>query len=187
MCDVITCPCHTITLLHASSSRQNIHVTLDSQQTPHSSPPWASYGVSIAKIAENIDCIMWRIHCVILQECGKVSANERRRYTCNVFSHWPRPFSTIKRKQAMVFDWSVKLLKVCSLLIKCYAILETAGRDPRFRCYWRKWEGEAGCYHKIALFLSQFLRIFITTHIYMAVVCYHKVGVFFPVGFLVNL
>ena len=32
---------------------------------------------------------------------NKVSANERRHYICNAFSHWLRPGSVIERKQAL--------------------------------------------------------------------------------------
>ena len=33
---------------------------------------------------------------------SKVSANERRRYPCNVFSHWLRPCTTVDKKRARV-------------------------------------------------------------------------------------
>ena len=57
---------------------------------------------------------------------SKVSANERRHYKCNVFSHWLRPCSAIDRKWAqivqtivyhhfelcihVIFSWSIVIL-----------------------------------------------------------------------------
>ena len=36
-----------------------------SQQTPHTSPSWVSYGVSIMGILKKIDCILTTLHCII--------------------------------------------------------------------------------------------------------------------------
>ena len=37
---------------------------LDSQQTPHTSPSWESYGVFIESILEKIDCVVIEPHCI---------------------------------------------------------------------------------------------------------------------------
>ena len=43
---------------------QNINQTLDSQQTPHSSPSWASYGMSVVRIREKINHVIATLWCI---------------------------------------------------------------------------------------------------------------------------
>ena len=43
---------------------QNLNQTSNSQQPPHTSPSWASYGVSIVRILEKIDRVLMALHCI---------------------------------------------------------------------------------------------------------------------------
>ena len=45
--------------------QQNINQTSNSQQTPHTSPSWASYGMSYVRIQEKIDSILTEPHCML--------------------------------------------------------------------------------------------------------------------------
>ena len=45
--------------------QQNINQNLNSPKTPHSSPSWVSYGVSVVSILEKIDSVMIAPHCVM--------------------------------------------------------------------------------------------------------------------------
>ena len=49
-----------------------MHHILESQQTPHTSPSRASYGVSIVRIWEKIDCIITAPHCTLRCCCNTV-------------------------------------------------------------------------------------------------------------------
>ena len=60
---------------------QNLNQTLNSQQTPHSSPSWASYGVSIVSIWEKIDCVITTPHCS-LESGGCFNVQSGLIYTC---------------------------------------------------------------------------------------------------------
>ena len=44
--------------------RQNINQMLDPQNTPHTSPKRASYGVSFANNCDKIDCVITASHCI---------------------------------------------------------------------------------------------------------------------------
>ena len=48
---------------------QNISLYLFSQKTPHISPLWASYGVSIVRILEKIDRVITAPHCICIFSC----------------------------------------------------------------------------------------------------------------------
>ena len=54
-----------ITVSHTALGwqRQNMYQTLTSQQTPHTSPSRASYGMSIVRIWEKTDPILTSLHC----------------------------------------------------------------------------------------------------------------------------
>ena len=54
-----------ITILHMTQQwqQENKNQISNSQQPPHSSPSWASYGVSILRIFKKIDCIIQWAHC----------------------------------------------------------------------------------------------------------------------------
>ena len=54
--------------LHSSKKwqQQNINQILNSQKTPHSSPLWASYGVSLVRILEKIDSVITALHCMFV-------------------------------------------------------------------------------------------------------------------------
>ena len=49
--------------------QQNINQTSTSQQTPHTSPSQASYGVSIMRILKKIDCVITALHCICFHSC----------------------------------------------------------------------------------------------------------------------
>ena len=53
-----------ITILYMALrwQQQKVNQTSNSQQTPHTSPSRASYGVSIMRIVEKIDCIITALH-----------------------------------------------------------------------------------------------------------------------------
>ena len=55
-----------ITLLTTALRRQqqNLNQTSNSQQTPHTSPSWASYGASIVRILKKIDRVIMAPHCI---------------------------------------------------------------------------------------------------------------------------
>ena len=50
------------------SNMSNIDQFLNSQKSPHSSPSWVNYKVSIVKTLENNDHIMARLYCSQLWE-----------------------------------------------------------------------------------------------------------------------
>ena len=57
-----------ITIWHAAlqCQQQNMNQTWSSQQTPHSSPSRASYGVSVVGILRKIDRVITAQHCIIV-------------------------------------------------------------------------------------------------------------------------
>ena len=60
---------------------QNTNQSLYSQRTPHISPSWASYGVSIVRILEKIDQIIMTMHCTAIlcyHQYVPVAFNERQ-------------------------------------------------------------------------------------------------------------
>ena len=42
----------------------NLNQTLEAQKTPHISPSWASCGVFIVKIPDEIDCVLKTLYCI---------------------------------------------------------------------------------------------------------------------------
>ena len=63
---------------------------------------------------------------------SEISASEKRRYICNIFSHWLRPCSAIDRKPAQVADYYfvafivfivsyLVLYTICCNTVLCYA------------------------------------------------------------------
>ena len=68
--NTVVCRCNVveqIMILHTEMQwkEQNINQILNSQMAPHSSPSQASYGVSIVRILEEIDCVMMAPHCML--------------------------------------------------------------------------------------------------------------------------
>ena len=55
-----------VTILHSALQWQwqNVSQTLDSQNTPHTSPSRASYGVSFVSILEKIDRVLMAPYCI---------------------------------------------------------------------------------------------------------------------------
>ena len=64
--------------------QQNLNQTSNSQQTPHTSPSRASYGESIVRICEKIDCIITALHCIWPK--------------CNIFASFVKFFHTQDRE-----------------------------------------------------------------------------------------
>ena len=56
----------TILLRHCDNSGRNLNRILESQQTPHTLPSRASYGVSIVRIWDKIDSVITAPHCIWL-------------------------------------------------------------------------------------------------------------------------
>ena len=48
-----------------------LYQTSNTQQTPHTSPPMASYGVCIVRILEKIDCFIMASYCTFYFEIPK--------------------------------------------------------------------------------------------------------------------
>ena len=55
----------TILFMALRWQEQNLNQTSNSQQTPHTSPSRASYGVSIVRILEKIDLVITALHCIL--------------------------------------------------------------------------------------------------------------------------
>ena len=70
---------YIMVLLHTTIQwqEQNINQIMKSQMTPHTSPLWASYGVSFMRILKKIDHVIMAPHCTV---CGgaEVSANGKK-------------------------------------------------------------------------------------------------------------
>ena len=64
-----------ITILHMTLwwQQQNIYHTSNSQQTPHTSPSQASYGVSIVRFFKKIDCDITAPNCISLWNLKRFS------------------------------------------------------------------------------------------------------------------
>ena len=69
---------------------QNLNQTSNSQQTPHASPLWTSYRVSIVKISEKTDCVITAPNCIFVV-CFLMRAGSRRQV---VFLCWDQDSSS---------------------------------------------------------------------------------------------
>ena len=67
---------------------------------PWTSPsPWARLKcLQVSKMVQSMLNVSHNSEPILYLWLCKVSANERRHYMCNVFSHWPRPCIVIDRK-----------------------------------------------------------------------------------------
>ena len=98
---------------------------------------------SFIKMYLKMSSAKWRPFCPGRDELNlwlsKVLANDRRRYICNIFSHWLRPSPAMDRKwtQAYMFeanfpDWIVRFLFLSGLL--WFLDIHGLNRDKNAQC-----------------------------------------------------
>ena len=69
-----------ITILHTALrwQQENVNQTSNSQQTPHTSPSWASYGVSIMRKLKKIDRVITAPHCVQMSSIQYMNSHYKK-------------------------------------------------------------------------------------------------------------
>ena len=101
--------------------QQNINLTRNSQQTPHSSPVKSSYGMSVVRKLEKIDCVITALHCI----CQRKSAWLMNQIFCScillgfyiILVKWNKVFWTINFFTFVYPKWTF-LLRISVSTVK---------------------------------------------------------------------
>ena len=80
----------------------NKSLTSNSQQTPHTSPSMANYGVSIMRILKKIDRVLMAPHCIrIMQTIKFCIQTQCSTYPIQLSTQWPHIYATCARNSAL--------------------------------------------------------------------------------------